>query len=153
MNITMETTRDELIQELESLTADFEALKSELSKADRRARRYDAARRERETDLRKVRAHRDRLLDERDTLAGRLDSMKEKANFFAARLPKVEACIRWAAQQGYSMGQDSADEYCVGKGLVFVSDQPYYNLSKFTTPEAVEAAAKAMADRRHAAKS
>ena len=73
-------------------------------------------------------ASRDRLTTE---LQNRLDSMTEKANFFAARLPAVEAGIIWAAQQGYSFGQQCADEYCTGKGLEFVTDQAYYNLSKF----------------------
>ena len=72
MNITMATTRTELIQEIEALTADFEALKVELSKADARNNHSNKLRHALTEDLRKARQHRDRLLDERNELSDRL---------------------------------------------------------------------------------
>ena len=65
---------EKALKENEALTADFEALKSELSKSDRKARRYERTRAVITKDLANARRHRDRLLDERDNLQTRLET-------------------------------------------------------------------------------
>jgi len=48
-----------------------------------------------------------------------------------ASLSKIEACIKWAKQNGYSSADETADEYCKLTGKKWESDQAYYNLYKF----------------------
>lgn len=39
----------------------------------------------------------------------------------------VEACIAWAAQQGYVFAEDAAHEYGMIAKRIMRCDQPYYN--------------------------
>lgn len=93
MNITMETTRDELIQEIEALTGDFEALKVELSKADARNNHSNRLRADLTENLRKARAHRDRLLDERDTLHSSITTLQHLLEGKREKIEVLEAAL------------------------------------------------------------
>jgi hypothetical protein len=67
---------------------------------------------------------------------------------FYLRQPKVEACIRWAHQQGYAFSGDAAKEYGDPLGLKFIDDQPYYSLMKFATAEEIKKYDDDMEERR-----
>lgn len=47
------------------------------------------------------------------------------------KLPAIEACIAWAAQQGYSYADNAADELSSVTGRIMVESHPLYNVYKW----------------------